>query len=71
MGYDKFEFSGDNEWARWRRGVDCAYCSADSKSVEAIGVEIFVTDDTIEVDPVCATCAEDKNILMFGHKEDN
>lgn len=66
-----FEYSGDHQWVRWGRGVDCAYCSADWKEVEAIGVAINVSDDLIEVDPVCATCAEDKNILMFGHKENN
>jgi len=71
MRYDGFEFSGDHEWARWKRGVGCASCSANSKEVEAIGVAVYVTDDMIEVDPVCATCADGKNILMFGHKEDN
>ena len=66
-----FEYSGDHQWARWGRGVDCAYCSADWKEVEAIGVAVSVRDDMIEVDPVCASCAEGKNILMFGYKEDN
>lgn len=70
MRYDKFEFSGDHEWARWRRGVHCAYCSADFREVEAIGVAISMWGDMIEVDPACETCAEGKNILMFDW-EDN
>jgi len=70
MRYDGFEYSGDHQWARWGRGVDCGYCSADWKKVEAIGVSIYVIDDMIEVEPVCATCAKDKNIIMFGHEAD-
>jgi len=70
MQYDKFEYSGDHEWARWRRGVGCASCSAEWKEAEAIGLAVANWGDMIEVDPVCETCAEGKNILMFDW-EDN
>lgn len=69
MQYDKFEFSGDHEWAKWKMGVMCCPCSGDSVKAEAIGVAVLQYDDTILVEPVCESCAEGMNVLMFGYNE--
>lgn len=71
--YDTFEYSGDLEWATWREGVLCCSCRANDLLAEskAIGVSMFHNGDEITVSPVCASCADGKNIMLFGRKEDN
>ena len=74
---DTFEYSGDHEWALWRKGVLCAVCSAwDGAETEAIGIRVEVygkldADDLgeIHVLPVCAAHAN-SNVIRFP-KEDN
>ena len=74
---DTFEYSGDHEWAIWRKGVLCAPCGTwDGTETEAVGIRVEVygkldADDLgeIHVLPVCEACAND-NVIRFV-KEDN
>jgi len=61
----KFDFSGDLQWASWRRGIECGTHECNKANIEAIGMAITYRADRIEARPVCETCATDRNILLF------
>lgn len=46
----------DLAYARWWHGVLC--CNCHDEGVPAVGLTVEITDNMIEVDPVCATCAD-------------
>ena len=66
-----FEYSGDHEWARWRKGVMCAVCDMNDRTqTVAAGVTYSVYGDAIanlegiHVTPVCEDHA-DSNVIRF------
>lgn len=69
-----FEFSGDNQWARWSVGVEC---SGEGCANEAVGVSVDLYHhvrggSSIQVSPMCETHATVTcdGLIMFN-KEDN
>jgi len=65
---DTFTYSGDHEYATWRKGVECAVCRINGgEPTEAVGVIIdaalIIGDggnyvNTIQVTPACEDCAD-------------
>jgi len=62
-----FEFSGDNQWARWSAGVECSDCA---NVAIGVAVDISQSGNSIEISPVCEIHATDRNVIMF-EEEDN
>ena len=75
---DTFEYSGDYEWAVWRKGVLCAECETwDGTESEAVGVKYAVYGQLdasdlgeIHVTPVCEEHAN-SDVIRFVKEEDN